>query len=281
MRGFAHAVATVFSKEIVTGGLDYFEYQCRVARDVVVPWLAARTRLDGARVGDFGCHEGGTLEGLRGAAVASAVGYEVNEQVVRASPFVPDERFRIEIADLMALPPGEDFDVVLLHDVLEHVVDVDGVLRSVREALAAGGRVFVSFPPYRSAFGGHQHLAAGWARAAPYIHYLPEKTFYRLAAPADNEYMTGNDSHGDLVSVRQTRLSLRKAEAAFCRAGFEIVASEFFLLRPEYTVRYGMPTISAGVVARVPVLRELLVNGAFYLLAATARAGSDARPFPT
>jgi SAM-dependent methyltransferase len=179
---------------------------------------------------------------------------------------VPDERFRIEIADLTELETAGPFDLVLLHDVLEHVVRPDAVLEAARRSLVDGGHVFVSFPPYWSAFGGHQHLAAGWARAVPYVHYLPARVFYRVARPGDNEYMREADSLEDLESVRATKLSLRRAEAAFSRAGLKIESSERFLLRPEYTVRYGLRTAGAGALGRTPLLRELIVNGAFYLL---------------
>jgi hypothetical protein len=80
--------------------------------------------------------------------------------------------------------------------------------------------------------------------------------------------MSREGSIDDLESVRKTRLSLGKAEREFAAAGLRPVASEFFLLRPEYTVRYGIRSKAAGAAGRVPGLRELLVNGAFYLLAA-------------
>ena len=261
-------ISTAASPDLVTGGLDYFDYQIHLAREVVLPWLERHVQLEGARVGDFGCHEGGMLEGMRRAGVGSATGFELSEEVVRASRFVPDERFRIEVADLTELSHDETFDVVILHDVLEHVIDCRPVLLAARKSLGPSGRVFVSFPPYWSAFGGHQHLAAGWSRIVPYLHFLPARTFFRLAAPTDNEYMSREGSIEDLESVRKTRLSLARAEHEFAAASLRPVASEFFLLRPEYTVRYGIRSKNAGAAGRVPGLRELLVNGAFYLLAA-------------
>jgi SAM-dependent methyltransferase len=262
-------VRVLLSEDIVTAGMDYFDYQIRVARDVVLPWLSARMPVEDKHVADFGCHEGGMLEGLRFGGVADALGIELNANVVERSRFVPDERFRIEIGNLTERDPAEGaFDIVLLHDVLEHVVDCNTVLAAARRSLAPGGRVFVSFPPYWSAYGGHQHLAAGRARAVPYVHYLPEGMFFRVARPADNEYMASADSLEDMVSVRSTRLSLRKAERAFSSSGLGVVSSEFFLVRPEHTLRYGVRTMSAGTLGRMPGMRELIVSGAFYLLAA-------------
>jgi SAM-dependent methyltransferase len=251
----------------LVGELTYFEYQRRICAEVVIPWLEKRVPLDGLRVGDFGSHHGGMVDALRESGkVASAVGLELRDDVVTSSPFVGDERFRLEVADLMALSDHSyQFDLVLLHDVLEHLPDAQGALYKIAAQVRRGGWIFVSFPPYYSGFGGHQHLASGVARWAPFLHFLPRDVFLRAARPADNEYMTAADSLEDMVSVRQARLTIRKAERAFHHASLNVESRELFLIRPEYTVRYGLSARSAGLLAKGP-LRELSVNGAFYLL---------------
>ena len=250
-----------------------------MCRDVVLPWLERRMSLAGARVGDVGAHHGGMVDFLReSGAVESAVGLELSEEVVASSPFQPDERFRLEVADALDLPAGtEPCDLVLLHDVLEHIPDHDRALTAIRALLSESGRVFISFPPYYSGFGGHQQYARGLARAAPFVHLLPARLFFKVAAPGEQEYMTAEGALEDLVSVRRTRLTLGSAEAAFARAGLAMEDRELFLVRPEYTVRYGLKARGASALGRVPLLRELVVNGAFYLLrpAAPRKAGTD------
>jgi SAM-dependent methyltransferase len=250
------------------GGLTYFEYQRRVGREVIVPWLAHRLALEGLSVGDVGAHQGGTLEALREhGLVDGAVGFELDPEVVAESPFVSDERFRLEVADVTKLDPGgHEFDLVLLHDVLEHIPDHRRALASVRSLLRDRGHVFVSFPPYFSAFGGHQQLARGRARFVPFLHLLPAGLFFRFAVPGDNEYMTSEGSLEDMRSVRRAKLSLAAAERAFSATGLELVDRELYLVRPEYELRYGLSPRSAGVLGSIPGLRELSVAGAFYLL---------------
>lgn len=167
----------------------------------------------------------------------------------------------------MALTPAAyEFDLVLLHDVLEHVPDYEQALCAVARVLRANGHVFVTFPPYYSAFGGHQHMARGRARMTPFVHLLPARVFFRYARPAANEYMTAEGSLEDMLSVRRTKLTLSAAERAFAKAGLEVVDRELYLLRPEYELRYGVRTRPAGALGNVPKLREVIVNGAFYLL---------------
>lgn len=262
-------LTTFFSKQTLTAGLPYFEYQLEAAREAVIPWLDRRMRLDGIAVGDFGAHQGGLLEALRrDGRVARATGIELSADVVDRSPFVGDERFDLVAGDLTALEPEiGPFDLIVLHDVLEHVIEVDAVLRASAERLAPGGRLLVVFPPYVSAFGGHQQLAEGWARAAPFLHLLPAPLFFRLARPAaGNEYMTVEDALGDMRAVRRTRLTLTKAERAFARAGLTTVERDLFLVRPEHSLRYGIRTRTAGPLGRLPGVRELAVSGAYYLL---------------
>ena len=251
----------------LTGWPTYFEYQVAVAREAVIPWLASRVELDGAFVGDFGCHEGGMLHAFRELTGArGGVGIELNADVVERSPFVADARFRLEVGDVAEAAPGEAFDLIVLHDVLEHVGDVAGVLASVASRLAPQGALFVSFPPYHSPFGGHQQYAKGIARALPYVHHLPERLFLRLARPAATEYMSEADSLDDLHSVRATRLTLEKAERAFASGGLTVSRRELFLVRPEHSLRYGIRTRGAGRLAELPIVRELAVSGAYYLL---------------
>jgi SAM-dependent methyltransferase len=264
MRGRRNAPAPLL------GGLSYFEYQRLLGREVVIPWLAKRLELKGMHVGDFGAHHGGMLDAFRESGlVDGAIGLELSEDVVASSPFVPDDRFRLEVADVMTVDTEtHEFDLVLLHDVLEHIPDYDRALDAVGRSLRRSGHVFVSFPPYYSPFGGHQQLARGRARIVPFAHLLPARLFFRFAKPGEQEYMTAEGAYQDMVSIRRTRLTLANAERAFARAGFCVVERELFLVRPEYTVRYGLTPRTAGLLGRLPALREIAVSGAFYLLRA-------------
>ncbi len=261
---------TRLDSHIVPKGLSYFEYGRRLCDEVVLPWLAARLDLTGLDVGDFGAHEGGMLDGLRDSGLfASGIGLELSEDVVASSPFVADDRFRLEVADVTArAPDAPTFDLVLMHDVLEHIPDYEGAVASVARALRPGGHLFVTFPPYYSYFGGHQHHARGFVRHVPFLHLLPRPVFFRLVRPPPSEYMSADADFEDILSVRATKLTLRRAERAFARARLEIVDRELFLMRPEYTVRYGVKTRRAGVLGRLPLVRGALVGGGFYLVRA-------------
>ena len=257
-----------FRKELLPEGVSYFEYQYAVARDVVIPWLNSHVSLAGLAVGDFGCHEGGVLQGLREVArIGSGIGFELDEDSIRRSSFESNSRFFLVSQDILEIDTTRyRFDLILLRDVIEHTPNPVAILEKARNCLAHGGRIFVSFPPYYSPFGGHQHEAGNAIRFVPFIHYLPDALFYASSRFRDTPYMSAEGTLADIRSVRQTRLTLSKAERAFDRAGLHIETQEFFLFRPEFQGRYGLSAWSVPLVHRIPIVREITTLGAYYPL---------------
>jgi len=260
--------ASLTQETPLTGDFDsYFNYQRAVGRNVVVPALAAHIDLHGLAAAEFGCHSGGIVQALAAdGRVASCVGYELNADVLAASPFVGDESFRLEHLDLLELEIEERFDVVLLCEVLEHIPDTERLISIAVRALRPGGHLLVTFPPYWSAFGGHQQVASTRLRLIPYAHYLPNSVFFRLAAVQDNAYMRAASAIDDMASVRRTRLTLGAAERAFTEAGLQTIARELWLVRPEHEIRFNMRRRRARLAGRTLGLREVVVTGAMYLL---------------
>jgi SAM-dependent methyltransferase len=250
-------------------GDTYFDYERNVGRDVVLPYLASRLELDGRRVADFGCHQGGVVEELRrDGRVASATGYELSDRLLEVTPFVADARFRLVAADVLDVAADEAFDLVLALEVLEHVPDTVAFMTVVRRSLAPGGRAVVTFPPYWSAFGGHQHYASTWVRLAPFVHYLPARLVLGLARIPDSTYMSRSDAIADWRQVRRTRLTIARAEAAFATAGLRICDRTLYLVRPEHELRYGVAARELPAPLDRPGVREVLASGVRYLLAA-------------
>ncbi len=236
----------------------------------MIPWLSERIALDGLRVADLGCHHSGILDALReDDRVREGVGFELSEELVRSSPFVADDRFRLRQGDALALgETGEPFDLVLLCEVLEHIPRFGDVL-TLGSAAARSRRLRLRLvPTVPLALRGAPQLASNVLRFLPYVHYLPERAVLPLMHVEDNAYMSRAQALEDLTSVRRTRLTIGRFEQVISRTALRRVARSFYLLRPEYRVRYGTPVIELRGLGRVPGVRELLVMGAYYLLQA-------------
>jgi 2-polyprenyl-3-methyl-5-hydroxy-6-metoxy-1,4-benzoquinol methylase len=271
-------VKNIFSSNTVSGGLSYFEYERVVARDILIPWLEKhwlpkelpqenRMSFEQLTIGDFGCHQGGVLQAFREAGALAGKGFDLDTQSILQSPFQTNERFSLHVKDVLSLDPVVyQFDLILIRDVLEHIPNYSQVLKLAKACLKPGGKIFISFPPYYSPFGGHQQEASNWTRFVPFLHYLPASLFFKLVQTANSAYMSQESSLQDMQSVSGTKMTLAKAEQAFKMAGLSIGHASYYSLRPEFTVRYGLPVWQNNFLGTLPLLREMGTMGVYFLL---------------
>ena len=127
--------------------------------EVRVPFILAEIRanlrldpgverpLDGVRILDIGCG-GGILSESMAALGASVTGIDVVEKNIavarlHAESSGLDIRFLELTAEALAAA-GEQYDVVLNMEVVEHVADVEGFMRACCALVRPGGMMFVA-----------------------------------------------------------------------------------------------------------------------------------------
>jgi SAM-dependent methyltransferase len=251
----------------------YFEDQCRVTEEYVIPFLEESGALPGAaRVLEIGCAEAGVLKAFlqRGA---TAVGVDRNAgRLERGRAFLADavEQGRLTLLhqDAHDLLEHEKFrayfDLIVLKDVIEHVDDRPALFAMMARLLRPGGRVFLSFPPWRMPFGGHQQICRSWLLSRlPYFHLLPTPSYRRLLQlfsekPARIE---------SLLATQRTGLATAEFERIASQAGYAITSQRLYLLNPMYAYRFGVPPAvqARWVVARAS-LRDFVSTCAYYTL---------------
>lgn len=105
----------------------------------------------GETVLDIGCvahdsekrHDEAWLHDLVVRAADDAVGVDVLEDELAA---LEADGYDVTYGDAQDLSLEETFDVIVLGELIEHLVDFDGLLRSVDEHLAEGGKLVVTTP---------------------------------------------------------------------------------------------------------------------------------------
>jgi len=241
---------------------NYGEYEYRLTRATVVP-LFRRWNIEvrGKSLIDIGCGAGGSSHVFHEEG-ARVVGLDIDADRIhsacqRASRHNLDITFMT--ADVHEPPAGlaRAFDLAIVRDVLEHVADPRLFLARVMELLREEGLVFISFPPYYSAFGGHQHHPRSVTRFMPWSHLLPSWLFYRML-PDIPEY------RHEIRSLN--RLTIHRLEEIIARDGYTTIVKELFYIRPSLSFKYGLPIIKAGAMAKRGFVREFLVTGAFFVL---------------
>jgi SAM-dependent methyltransferase len=154
--------------------------------------------LEDKRILDIGCGVGAFVRRLREFS-DSVCGTDIDrESVARGAEAVPN--LSLALGERM---PFQDaaFDVILLHEVLEHVDDDVETLREARRLLAAGGKVVIFCPnrlyPFEThgIFLGRKYVFGN----IPLVNYLPDLLRNRLVP------------HARTYSKRRLRSVYRKA----------------------------------------------------------------------
>ncbi len=168
---------TISSENAIT--LGHPSYVWRVGQERRLNMIRAHVRLEGARLLDVGCGLGAYVRRFRDFS-DDVHGVDVDpERVAEASRTLPN----IRQAPAEALPyPDDSFDMVLLHEVLEHVSDDRAALREAWRVLVPGGRVVVFVPNRGYLFETHGVFWRGRYHFGniPLVNYLPDALRKRL-----------------------------------------------------------------------------------------------------
>jgi SAM-dependent methyltransferase len=222
--------------------------------------------LKGSSVLDVGCGEGGGVCALHDGG-ARCVGFDIDRQRVEAARLLKQERdihFVVgSIYDESVPFAGEGYNLVVLHDVFEHLEEKRKMMARLRSSIAPGGKLLITFPPYFSAYGAHQQLLSAPYARLPFFHLIPF-TLSRLLPR-----MKGEDPSvvNEVRKIGRLRMGMRAFEAIAQAERMRIVQKQAYLIGPNH-IRLGLRPVSAGPVAAIPVLREILCSGVVYLLSA-------------
>jgi 2-polyprenyl-3-methyl-5-hydroxy-6-metoxy-1,4-benzoquinol methylase len=228
--------------------------------------------VEGERVLDLGCGLGAKATAVARAGAEEVVGVDFDLEKVHGARSLAD---RVGARDVrLAVQSGTDlafghdrFDVVLLLDVIEHMPDPETVLAECARVLRKGGRVLVSFPPYRSAWGGHlfTHVPVPW------VHLLfPDREvldlwreIYSKAVVSGKVRCSAKRAHA--IIEAETTAALWDCNGMTISRFLDLVDRAPLELKE---IRFKTLGNLAGFVTRMPKLREFLVTRLMIVLEA-------------
>ena len=244
---------------------DAFLLRRLPAAGALLEGLRPHVELAGREVADVGSGLGDKTCAAVAAGARDVVGIDLDpEKLARAKALarragVGEVRFAVGSA--ARLPLADDSrDVVLLLETIEHVDDPAEVLAECRRVLRKAGRLVVTFPPYRSPWGGHlfQHVAVPWSHLLLAEHEVLElwRGLHRATVARTGSWVTPSQTERiDRATTLDELWSLngmtihRFLELAR-EAGLEII-----------DLRLKTPGGLGGALFRSARLREYLVTG--------------------
>ena len=160
--------------------LGHPSYVWRYGQDRRLELIRCHAPLDGKRILDVGCGLGMYVRKFR-AFSQDVYGVDIDpDKVAQASQDLPN----IQVASGEELPfDSETFDVVLSHEVIEHVNDDRQALSEALRVLRTGGYLMLFAPNWLYPFETHGFYWRGQYHFGniPLINYLPTALRQKLA----------------------------------------------------------------------------------------------------
>jgi 2-polyprenyl-3-methyl-5-hydroxy-6-metoxy-1,4-benzoquinol methylase len=126
----------------------------RVRERILLSTIEQLVRVSPARILDVGCGDGLFFNALQ--RFGDVMGIEADETTLdEQNPW--SERIVIGELDESFVPPAP-FDLILLLDVIEHVPNVQRLLRNAGRLLAGDGRLLVTVPAFQWLWTAHDEL---------------------------------------------------------------------------------------------------------------------------
>ena len=166
---------------------NYFEYQKELAAKVLVSYFEShRIDLNGKKVADIGCGEGGIEAGLvERYPKAGFTCFDRNETYLAKARAQNIPRCEFLSYALLDQPEFVDrFDFVIFREVIQSTIEPLALMKKIKTVSKPGSLLHVAFPPYASPCGGHQHVARPIKDRKKNGRVVSFKVFWKSCAPS-------------------------------------------------------------------------------------------------
>lgn len=249
----------------------YFNELAQTSEDFYVDYVGRYASCgEGCRVLEVGCGEGGNLLPFarRGCYVA---GIDLSRKKIENARLFFGQRGvkgDFECADFLRSAPlreGGAYDVVLVHDVIEHIEPgmKDEFMARVRFYMKDDGIAFFGFPAWQMPFGGHQQICSSVLCRIPFVHLLPSW----LYGPYLRAFGEPSARVDELLSIKRSRMSPEKFERLCRRQGLEVAERTLWLISPHYRAKFGLkPRRLSKPLSCMRWLRNFMTTSCFYIV---------------
>ena len=247
--------------------LRYFLELAATTKEYFLPYIRQFHNIDAnSEILEIGCGEGGNLLCFSKMG-CNVTGIDISANRIRqAAEFFALERYTGTFinSDVFNYQSSKRFDVILCHDVFEHVFQKSMLLHFCAEHLKPKGVVFLAFPPWRMPFGGHQQICRNRVLAnLPYIHILPTFAYKGLLKMGRET----DDCINELLCIRNTSITINRFYRLIKQSDLDIADNEFWFINPHYKQKFGFrPLKLYNVISKIPYLRDYVTTSFICIL---------------
>lgn len=254
-------------------GLFYFKELANTSKKYYIDYLSNFIRIEtGCKVLEIGCGEGGNILPLAEIG-CDVTGVDRSEKrIEQAKAFfqsldIKANFIACDFFDLSSKGDKDKYDIILIHDVIEHIYRKDRFFEHVKQFVAKDGIVFWRFPAWQMPFGGHQQI--GHSRISsklPFIHLLPTP-IYRFILLLFGETKGCVE---ELIDVKKCRVSIEKFERLMNTNKYELIDKRFWFINPHYEQKFKLkPRKLNPFIGRIRYLRNFFTTSCFYITKCT------------
>lgn len=247
-----------------------FRERSLITEKKILPYITPSFQVTSeTAVAEMGCGEAGNLRPFLEMG-CKATGIDISgTRIERARKFYADhpqkEKLILIAADVFSVFPEQTgkFDLILIPDTLEHIQNQQEFLTHTIKFLRPGGKIFLSFPPWRMPFGGHQQMCENKLLCkAPYFHLLPKHLYIgALKLLGEKPYRIQ-----ELMAIRDTRISIQKFKFLLSGTQLKIELEDFYLINPAYKIKFNLNTRKLPRFLNIPHLRDFFTTACYYIV---------------
>lgn len=251
-----------------TNRARYFEELAVSSEKYFIPYLNQFVKLNpSSRILEIGCGDGGNLLPFARQG-CDVTGVDISEKrIADARLFFKENGVKANLiaADIFRIQePMTKYDVILIHDVIEHIGEKEAFLSHVRKFLKNEGVLFMGFPAWQMPFGGHQQICRHKIPAHfPFLHLLPSRLYKHVLEGFGEDPACVEE----LLDIKRCGLTIEYFEKLLPALSYDVMERQLWLVNPHYEVKFGLkPRKLPNVFSEIPYLRNFVSTSCFYVL---------------
>lgn len=220
---------------------QYFNELAITSRKFFMPYVEQFIPITkDTRILEIGCGDGGNLLPFaeRGCQVT---GVDISiSRISQAKTFFQEKKANATFiaSDIFELKNLEQqFDLILIHDVIEHISDKKQFISDTKKYLNKNGILFIGFPAWQMPFGGHQQICHNKVISHfPFIHLLPTFLYKSvLSSFGESEAMIK-----ELMEIKKTKTSIELFYKVIKQSDYTVIHKLFYFINPHYEIKFGL-----------------------------------------